>query len=121
MPLSWSMDALGPMCRSAEDCALELDAIHGPDEDAAMQGYALFTAGGRRQYVVRRATVRSTTPIAPERRVWRLTLSGTPVHYWRAAPWLDSSVGFQCRGARGVAPPPQYPVTRIELNPMPSG
>jgi Asp-tRNA(Asn)/Glu-tRNA(Gln) amidotransferase A subunit family amidase len=31
MTLSWSMDKLGPMCRSAEDCALVLDAIHGPD------------------------------------------------------------------------------------------
>jgi Asp-tRNA(Asn)/Glu-tRNA(Gln) amidotransferase A subunit family amidase len=31
MALSWSMDKLGPMCRSAEDCALVLDAIHGPD------------------------------------------------------------------------------------------
>jgi Asp-tRNAAsn/Glu-tRNAGln amidotransferase A subunit and related amidases len=31
MALSWSMDKLGPICRSAEDCALVLDAIHGPD------------------------------------------------------------------------------------------
>jgi Asp-tRNA(Asn)/Glu-tRNA(Gln) amidotransferase A subunit family amidase len=32
MALSWSMDKIGPMCRSVEDCALVLDAIHGPDE-----------------------------------------------------------------------------------------
>lgn len=31
MALSWSMDKLGPLCRSAEDCALVLDAIHGAD------------------------------------------------------------------------------------------
>ena len=31
MALVWSMDKLGPMCRSVEDCALVLDAIHGPD------------------------------------------------------------------------------------------
>jgi Asp-tRNA(Asn)/Glu-tRNA(Gln) amidotransferase A subunit family amidase len=31
MALAWSMDKLGPMCRSAEDCALVLEAIHGPD------------------------------------------------------------------------------------------
>ncbi|MEX2584637.1 MAG: amidase [Gemmatimonadota bacterium] len=31
MTLSWSMDKLGPMCRSVEDCALVLEAIHGPD------------------------------------------------------------------------------------------
>src|SRR6266700_6741861 len=31
MALSWSMDKLGPICRSAEDCALVLQAIYGPD------------------------------------------------------------------------------------------
>ena len=31
MALSWTMDKLGPICRSVEDCALVLDAIHGPD------------------------------------------------------------------------------------------
>jgi Asp-tRNA(Asn)/Glu-tRNA(Gln) amidotransferase A subunit family amidase len=31
MALSWTMDKIGPICRSVEDCALVLDAIHGPD------------------------------------------------------------------------------------------
>jgi Asp-tRNA(Asn)/Glu-tRNA(Gln) amidotransferase A subunit family amidase len=31
MALAWSMDKLGPLCRSAEDCALVLNAIYGPD------------------------------------------------------------------------------------------
>jgi Asp-tRNA(Asn)/Glu-tRNA(Gln) amidotransferase A subunit family amidase len=31
MALSWSMDKLGPMARSAEDCALVFSALHGPD------------------------------------------------------------------------------------------
>jgi Asp-tRNA(Asn)/Glu-tRNA(Gln) amidotransferase A subunit family amidase len=31
MTLSWSMDKLGPICRTVEDCALVLDAIYGPD------------------------------------------------------------------------------------------
>ncbi|HXT73325.1 MAG TPA: amidase, partial [Candidatus Angelobacter sp.] len=31
MALSWSQDKLGPICRAVEDCALALDAIHGPD------------------------------------------------------------------------------------------
>jgi Asp-tRNA(Asn)/Glu-tRNA(Gln) amidotransferase A subunit family amidase len=31
MALSWSMDKLGPMCRSVEDCALVFDAIQGSD------------------------------------------------------------------------------------------
>jgi Asp-tRNA(Asn)/Glu-tRNA(Gln) amidotransferase A subunit family amidase len=32
MALSWSMDKIGPMCRSVEDCAIVLDAIYGPDD-----------------------------------------------------------------------------------------
>jgi Asp-tRNA(Asn)/Glu-tRNA(Gln) amidotransferase A subunit family amidase len=31
MTLAWSMDKLGPICRSVEDCALVLGAIHGFD------------------------------------------------------------------------------------------
>ncbi|MFC1556216.1 amidase [candidate division KSB1 bacterium] len=31
MPLSWTMDKVGPMCRSAEDCAIVLNSIYGPD------------------------------------------------------------------------------------------
>lgn len=36
MALAWSLDKIGPMCRSAEDCALVFGAIHGSDgKDAA--------------------------------------------------------------------------------------
>ena len=31
MPLAWSMDKIGPICRSVEDCAIVFDAIHGAD------------------------------------------------------------------------------------------
>ncbi len=31
MALSWSMDKIGPMCRTVEDCALVFNAIYGPD------------------------------------------------------------------------------------------
>ena len=31
MALSWSMDKIGPIARTAEDCALVFDAIRGPD------------------------------------------------------------------------------------------
>ncbi len=31
MTLCWTMDKLGPICRSVEDCALVLTAIYGPD------------------------------------------------------------------------------------------
>jgi Asp-tRNA(Asn)/Glu-tRNA(Gln) amidotransferase A subunit family amidase len=42
MALSWSMDKLGPLCRSVEDCALVLDAIHGPDGKDPMAIAASF-------------------------------------------------------------------------------
>lgn len=32
MTLSWSLDKIGPMCRTVEDCALVLAAIQGPDD-----------------------------------------------------------------------------------------
>lgn len=31
MTLCWTWDKLGPICRAVEDCALVMDAIHGPD------------------------------------------------------------------------------------------
>jgi len=31
MMLSWTMDKVGPMCRSVEDCVLVFNAIYGPD------------------------------------------------------------------------------------------
>lgn len=31
MALTWTMDKLGPICRSVEDCALVMSAIYGPD------------------------------------------------------------------------------------------
>ncbi|MGH7665539.1 MAG: amidase [Gemmatimonadaceae bacterium] len=31
MALVWSMDKIGPICRSVEDCAFVFNAIHGPD------------------------------------------------------------------------------------------
>ena len=31
MVLAWTMDRVGPICRSVEDCALVFDAIHGAD------------------------------------------------------------------------------------------
>lgn len=48
MALSWTMDKIGPICRSVEDCALVLSAIHGPDskdltvKDAAFNWDAEF-------------------------------------------------------------------------------
>ena len=41
MALSWTMDKIGPICRSVEDCAMVLSAIYGPDgHDLSMRDAA---------------------------------------------------------------------------------
>lgn len=48
MPVCWSLDKVGPLCRTAEDCALVLHAIHGPDgEDLAVADKAFNWDGNR--------------------------------------------------------------------------
>ena len=54
MALSWTMDKLGPLARSAEDCGLVLGAIAGPDagDPSAMDRPFAFPddAGSRKRY-----------------------------------------------------------------------
>ncbi|MBA3670543.1 MAG: amidase [Gemmatimonadaceae bacterium] len=48
MALSWTMDKIGPMARSVEDCALVLEAIHGPDNvDRAVKSGIPFSWDAR--------------------------------------------------------------------------
>ncbi|MBI5836694.1 MAG: amidase [Candidatus Eisenbacteria bacterium] len=54
MALSWSMDKLGPICRTVEDCALVLDAIHGPDGRDRTVGNAVFNWNARLDWKVLR-------------------------------------------------------------------
>ena len=45
MPLSWTLDKIGPMCRSAEDCGLVLQAIAGGDgNDPGTAGKGFYYA-----------------------------------------------------------------------------
>jgi Asp-tRNA(Asn)/Glu-tRNA(Gln) amidotransferase A subunit family amidase len=47
MTLSWTMDKLGPICRSVEDCALVMQAIWGPDgrDEACQDAWFQWNAG----------------------------------------------------------------------------
>jgi aspartyl-tRNA(Asn)/glutamyl-tRNA(Gln) amidotransferase subunit A len=48
MPLAWTMDKIGPICRSAEDCGLVLDEISGGDSlDPGSAGKRFFNASSR--------------------------------------------------------------------------
>lgn len=42
MGLSWTMDKIGPICRSAEDCAAVLSVLYGPDQRDLTVGDAPF-------------------------------------------------------------------------------
>lgn len=42
MALSWTIDKIGPMCRTADDCGLVLNAIAGPDPQDASASDRLF-------------------------------------------------------------------------------
>src|SRR5271166_5734979 len=42
MALSWTLDKIGPICRSAEDCGLVLEAIAGPDADDPSSAHKSF-------------------------------------------------------------------------------
>ena len=59
MALSWTLDKLGPMARSAEDCATVLEAIAGPDRlDPTTSGRRFRALAGRTAAsAVRRARI----------------------------------------------------------------
>src|SRR5438067_533789 len=57
MPLSWTMDKVGPICRTVEDCALVFDEIIGSDPldptsaDASTAGALHDRPGARNQFL----------------------------------------------------------------------
>ena len=67
MALSWSMDKIGPICRSAEDCALVLGAIAGPDgQDLSVRAYPFNWNGSRKPSTLRVGYLKSVFDL-PER------------------------------------------------------
>lgn len=67
MALCWTLDKLGPLALTADDCGLVLDAIAGPDPQdatAAARAYHYETTGGDRQFrfAVVRGTVDASEP-----------------------------------------------------------
>lgn len=50
MALSWSMDKVGPMCRTAQGCAMVFDALRGTDGlDLSLKDYPFNFTGGKPQ------------------------------------------------------------------------
>jgi len=76
MSLAWTLDKIGPMCRSAEDCGLVLHAIAGADPDdpgSARKGFAYVP-----QF---------------DRKITDFTIGYAPVDFERAAP--ETRAAFQ--------------------------
>ncbi|HEX6693324.1 MAG TPA: amidase [Longimicrobiales bacterium] len=79
MALSWSMDKIGPMCRSVEDCALVLHAIYGPDgHDPTVHGIPFNWTGGNVDLRKMRIGYTEASFDSPDR-------NGNVVEYNRAA------------------------------------
>ena len=67
MALSWSMDKIGPLCRSAEDCAIVLASIAGPDgRDLSVRSYPFNWNATRKPSTLRVGYLKSAFD-APER------------------------------------------------------
>ncbi len=69
MALSWTMDKIGPICRSVEDCALVLSAIYGQDgQDLSVQAAAFNWDAGLDWKALRVGYIKSAfdAPVMPE-------------------------------------------------------
>ena len=69
MALSWTMDKIGPICRTVEDCALVLSAIYGPDgHDLSVQPAAFNWNSGFDWRTLRVGYIKSAfdAPTLPE-------------------------------------------------------
>jgi aspartyl-tRNA(Asn)/glutamyl-tRNA(Gln) amidotransferase subunit A len=53
MALSWTMDKLGPLCRTADDCGLVLATIAGPDARDPLAMQSPFAYGGADEHAPR--------------------------------------------------------------------
>jgi aspartyl-tRNA(Asn)/glutamyl-tRNA(Gln) amidotransferase subunit A len=101
MALSWTLDKIGPMCRSAEDCALVLEAIAGADiEDPG-------SAGRSFKYSPQFA-----------RKPQEITIGYAPVDF---AEWADPPVRAELQAALGVVKSLGVQMKEVEIPDFPYG
>ena len=96
MALCWSLDKLGPMCRTADDCALVLAAIAGPDPlDDSCVGRPFAWNGPRPQLkkkwrvAVPKGCVEKVQPAVRENFEAALKSFGAEVEVTRDVEWPD--------------------------------
>ncbi len=101
MSLSWTLDKLGPMCRTAEDCGLVLQAIAGGDTaDPGSAGAGFFY-----------------TPQFT-RKAQDLTIGYAPIDF---AEWADEPTRAGFRAALDVVKSLGYKLKEVEIPDFPYG
>lgn len=101
MALSWTLDKIGPLCRSAEDCALVLHVIAGGDD--ADPGSAGRSFSYNPQFV---------------RKPAEITIGYAPVDF---DEWADPGMRAGLNEALGVVKGLGYKTTEVELPDFPYG
>lgn len=93
MALSWTLDKLGPMARSADDCALVLAAIAGPDDADPSSAGRRFewkpVVPRRVRVMVPRGSVEKVQPAVRENFDAALVALGDTVTVTRDVPFPD--------------------------------
>ena len=93
MALSWTLDKLGPMARSADDCALVLAAIAGPDDADPSSAGRRFewkpVVPRRVRVMVPRGSVEKVQPAVRENFDAALVALGDAVTVTRDVPFPD--------------------------------
>ena len=118
MVLAWSMDKVGPMCRTVEDCAMVFNTIHGADEKDPATVTAPFRFDRKVDWAKLRigydvGTGTPNNPGAPQAVVDKLRELGAQLKPMPARP---SSQGISGLGVESAAAfdsyiaslPPQY-------------
>lgn len=105
MSLSWSMDKVGPICRTVEDCALVFDAIRGRDPEDASTVDAPFNytpnvnvAGlrfGYRSRYVNAANLDRLSRIAPRTNFVSLELPAFPFDPISTILFVEAATAFE--------------------------
>ena len=111
MVLSWSMDKTGPMCRSALDCALVFNSIHGADEKDPGSLTAPFRLrprprpGGPMKHRLHRGRARVVRQRAPRPGRRPAADARNAVRGGPTRSGVESSRGLRlpCRARRGAA------------------
>jgi aspartyl-tRNA(Asn)/glutamyl-tRNA(Gln) amidotransferase subunit A len=94
MALSWTLDKLGPMARTADDCALILSAMAGPDAHdptASERGFAWkgASAGRKLRVAVPKGCVEKVQPAVRDNFEAALKSIGDHVTVTRDVEWPD--------------------------------